>query len=255
MYPYIELNKISYSYNCLDGETNVLNNISFDVKHGEFVVIVGPSGCGKSTLLSIIAGLLKPHSGEIIFKDSKGNTTSPPHIGYMLQRDHLFEWRNTFENIMLGPEIQHIKNDNVVTSVNNMLQAYGLQSFSNARPSALSGGMRQRAALIRTLALSPDILLLDEPFSALDYQTRLNVIEDIYGIIKSKGITTIHVTHDISEAISVADRIIVMSHRPTAIAKIVDVNMFNCDTPHSPLAARNAPAFKQYFNQIWNLLQ
>ncbi len=237
----LELKNVDYTYHTPQGETNALSNISLSIKDGEFISIVGPSGCGKSTLLSIIAGLLKPSSGTIEFGGQ--------NIGYMLQKDHLFEWRTIYKNVTLGLEIQKKLDKPHIENVNNMLSTYGLERFKNARPSELSGGMRQRAALIRTLALEPDLLLLDEPFSALDYQTRLQVCDDIYGIIKKEGKTAILVTHDLSEAISIGGRVVVLSKRPGTIKKIIDL-----DYPEeysTPFLARNAPEFKNYFNLVW----
>lgn len=172
---------------------------------GEFAAVVGPSGCGKSTLLSLICGLMKPQTGEILLNGEPvlGNS---PQIGYMLQHDHLFEWRTIYRNILLGPEISHTLNKEIREKAKSMLTQYGLKSFIHARPSQLSGGMRQRAALIRTLLPEPELLLLDEPFSALDYQTRLTVSDDIGQILRHSGKTALLVTHDLSEAISLSDR-------------------------------------------------
>lgn len=237
----LELNHVDYTYHTPQGETNALSDISLCIEDGEFLSIVGPSGCGKSTLLSIIAGLLPPSSGTIEFNGH--------NIGYMLQKDHLFEWRTIYKNVTLGLEIQKKLDKPHIENVNNMLETYGLERFKNARPSELSGGMRQRAALIRTLALEPDLLLLDEPFSALDYQTRLQVCDDIYGIIKKEGKTAILVTHDLSEAISIGGRVVVLTKRPGKIKKIIDINY--PEEFSSPFLARNAPEFKNYFNLVW----
>ena len=228
MEPILTLDHLSYAYHTLEGETKALSDISLSVKPGEFVAIVGPSGCGKSTLLSLIAGLLKPEEGEILL-NGKSLKESATNIGYMLQHDHLFEWRTIYHNILLG-----------------------LEKFADSRPSELSGGMRQRAALIRTLILEPDLLLLDEPFSALDYQTRLSVGDDIGQIIRDSGRTAVLVTHDLSEAISLADTIFILSKRPASIARIVPVTFsLASDTP---LKRRNAPEFKTYFNILWKEL-
>lgn len=252
MIPKLEVNGVSYSYHSLDGETLALDHISFDVSPGEFLAIVGPSGCGKSTLLSMLCGLTKPEGGTITI-DGVPLTKSPSAIGYMLQKDHLFEWRNIFSNISLGLEIQKRLDEPARQELLEMMAAYGLAGFEYAKPSELSGGMRQRAALIRTLALEPDLLLLDEPFSALDYQTRLSVCDDISSIIKSTSKTAILITHDLSEAISVADRVIVLSKRPGRIKAILP-------TPFGgeykrPLERRNAPEFSTYFNMVWKELQ
>ena len=183
MIPILTLADISFSYHELTGETLALQDISFTVNPGEFIAIVGPSGCGKSTLLSIIAGLLIPENGNLLLNDTP-LASSRSRIGYMLQKDHLFEWRTILGNVMLGLEIQKRSDAASKAKALELLKTYGLDAFADARPSQLSGGMRQRAALIRTLVLEPELLLLDEPFSALDYQTRLMVADDIWKIIK-----------------------------------------------------------------------
>ncbi|MCI8996813.1 MAG: ABC transporter ATP-binding protein [Lachnospiraceae bacterium] len=251
MNPLLTLSHISYSYHDVNGETLALSDISFSLEEGSFLAIVGPSGCGKSTLLSLICGLLEPSEGIITLheqplKEAKAN------IGYMLQKDHLFEWRTVYSNVTLGLEIQHRLDENSRRNVDAMLETYGLSAFRDSRPSQLSGGMRQRAALIRTLALEPDLLLLDEPFSALDYQTRLSVCDDIAGIIKREQKTAILVTHDLSEAISIADEVLVLSRRPGRVCRQVPIHFDMED--RTPLRARNAPEFKDYFNIIWKEL-
>lgn len=245
MIPILTLSDVCYSYHELTGETSALENISFTVNTGEFIAIVGPSGCGKSTLLSIIAKLHQPESGTI--------SSSCSQIGYMLQKDHLFEWRTVLSNVLLGLEIQNRLNDTSRAKALEMLKTYGLDSFADAKPSQLSGGMRQRAALIRTLVLEPELLLLDEPFSALDYQTRLKVADDIWKIIRKEQKTAILVTHDLSEAVSMADRILVLSARPGHLVKDVSVS-FPELSDDSPMNRRNAKEFKSYFNLIWKEL-
>lgn len=252
MIPKLEVNRVSYSYHSLDGETLALSDISFNVSAGEFVAIVGPSGCGKSTLLSMLSGLTKPEKGAI-FIDGTPFETSPEAIGYMLQKDHLFEWRNVLSNVSLGLEIQKRLDEPARLELMEMMSAYGLAGFEYAKPSELSGGMRQRAALIRTLALKPDILLLDEPFSALDYQTRLAVCDDISSIIRGAHKTAILVTHDLSEAISVADRIVVLTPRPGRVKDILTIQF-----PEGcvrPLDRRNCSEFSNYFNMVWKELK
>lgn len=209
------------------------------------------SPIGKSTLLSLIFGLLTPESGTILLhgKDVK---SSNEQIGYMLQKDHLFEWRSIYGNVTLGLELQKKRNWKTLERVDKMLKEYGLDPFRNARPSQLSGGMRQRAALIRTLATDPELLLLDEPFSSLDYQTRLTVCDDIFSIIKKEHKTAIMVTHDLSEAISVADRILVLSRRPAVLKRIVPITIKIPD--RTPMKTRSAPEFKDYFNLLWKEL-
>ena len=240
----LEVKNICKTYQAQNGEIEALRNISFDVKEGEYISIIGPSGCGKSTLLSISAGLENKTSGEI-YIDGK--------IGYMLQKDNLLEWRTIYKNVLLGLEIQK---ENTVENrkyVEELLKKYGLYEFKDKYPTQLSGGMRQRVALIRTLAIRPNILLLDEAFSALDYQTRLMVTEDIYKILKNENITALMVTHDISEAISMSDRVIVLSHRPAIVKKIYDID-FEMDN-RTPLNCREKPKFSQYFNLMWKELE
>lgn len=247
----LELKNIGYSYHDLSGETVALKDISLGVEEGEFVAIVGPSGCGKSTLLSIIAGLLKPEWGTITVNNPDG-TLQYPKVGYMLQRDHLFEWRTVYKNMVLGLEINHMLTEERLAYVDRLLRDYDLEKFKDKRPSELSGGMKQRAALIRTLALNPQLLLLDEPFSALDYQTRLMVSADICHLIRKTGKTMIIITHDLSEAISLADRVIILSGRPAVVKKELPIRLTLKDD--SPLAARKAPEFQYYFNSLWEEL-
>ena len=251
MDPLLTLQNICYSYHTPGGETPALENISFTVGEGEFIAIVGPSGCGKSTLLNLICGLVKPESGEILLRGEPVENARA-QTGYMLQKDHLFEWRTVYRNILLGLEIQHKCTPENLARADALLETYGLAAFKNSRPSELSGGMRQRAALIRTLVLDPDLLLLDEPFSALDYQTRLSVCDDIGIIIKKEKKTAVLVTHDLSEAISTADRVIVLSKRPGRIKRIVPIQLDMED--RTPFRSRSAPNFKDYFNQIWKEL-
>lgn len=247
----LELKNIGYSYHSLHGETNAIENISFGVRDGEFVAVVGPSGCGKSTLLSIIAGLLEPESGTIVVNNPDGSLHYP-RVGYMLQHDHLFEWRTVYKNVILGLEINHMLTEERLAYVNQLLSDYGLDKFRDKRPGELSGGMKQRAALIRTLALEPQLLLLDEPFSALDYQTRLMVSADICSLIRATGKTMIIITHDLAEAVSLADRVVVLSGRPARIKCELPIRLTPADD--SPLAARNAPEFNSYFNRLWEEL-
>ncbi len=242
----LEIRNLSYAYHTLHGETPVLDHISFSVRSGEFVAIVGPSGCGKSTLLSLICHLLQPDEGEILLQDKK-------KVGYMLQKDHLLEWRTTQKNIALGPEISHQTGGDLDGRIRRMLGKYGLSEFRTARPSQLSGGMRQRTALIRTLMMEPDLLLLDEPFSALDYQTRLSVSDDVWEILKKENKTALLITHDISEAISMADRIIILTARPSTVSGEFPVTL-TCPGKKTPLRSRSAPEFKDYFNLVWKEL-
>lgn len=252
MSPLLEISHLSYAYHSIDGETYALSDLNFQVEKGEFIAIVGPSGCGKSTLLSLISGLLQPENGTILL-DGRPISQTRANVGYMLQKDHLLEWRTIYQNVILGLEIQHKLTTENKLRIEQMLSNYGLEAFRNSRPSQLSGGMRQRAALIRTLAQNPDLLLLDEPFSALDYLTRISVCDDIYRILKKEEKTAILVTHDLSEAISVADRIIILSARPATIKKIVPVHLTLEE--RTPLSSRSAPEYKEYFNLIWKELK
>lgn len=251
--PILTLKNLNYSYHTLSGETKALENISFQIFPGEFVAIVGPSGCGKSTLLNIIAGQITNYTGALNFHGTPmrtlQNQSADLHIGYMLQHDHLFDWRTIYKNVCLGLEIKNVMTEENAEYILSLLKKYGLYDFKDKKPSQLSGGMRQRAALIRTLALNPELLLLDEPFSALDYQTRLQVSSDIGNIIRENGKTAILVTHNLSEAISLADKIIVLTKRPATIKRIVDVSLTITD--NSPLGYRTAPEFNEYFNEIW----
>ena len=240
----LEIKNLSHSYHNLEGETLALSQLSFSMSKGEFISIVGPSGCGKSTLLSLICGLMKPEEGTVELHGKQ--------MGYMLQKDHLLEWRSIYKNIVLGLEIRHMLTTETKQKVQDYLAQYGLADFSNARPSELSGGMRQRVALIRTLILEPDLLLLDEPFSALDYQTRLNVADDIGQIIRKEKRSAILVTHDLSEAISLGDKVYVLTQRPASIKRIIPLK-FDLEED-TPLHRRNAPEFKNYFNMVWKEL-
>jgi len=233
------LTKIYHSKN---GETLAIKDLNLNIKEGEFVAIVGPSGCGKSTLLSILCNLEKKTDGNIIFP--KQNLK----IGYMLQEDTLFPWLNILDNSILGLKIQKKLTKENKEKVLNLLETYGLKDFINKYPNNLSGGMRQRVALIRTLAIEPDILLLDEAFSALDYQTRLAVSDDVWKIIKKEKKTTIMITHDVAEAISMADRVIVLTSRPAKVKKIYNIEMKNKE---SPINNRKCPEFNKYYEQIW----
>nr|WP_092754349.1 ABC transporter ATP-binding protein [Hydrogenoanaerobacterium saccharovorans] len=247
----LRVQDIEEKYQAQNGEIKALENISFSMKKGEFMSIVGPSGCGKSTLLSIIAGLLKPTAGEVFVNGEKVTGVST-HIGYMLQKDNLLDWRTIYNNVMFGLEIRHRMTPENVQRAIHLLKTYGLYEFKDKYPSQLSGGMRQRVALIRTLAINPDILLLDEAFSALDYQTRLNVTNDVYRILKQEQVTTIMVTHDIPESISMGDRIMVLSARPATIKEILEIDFEDKD--RTPLSCRNSPKFGKYFDHIWKEL-
>ncbi len=247
----LEVKNISKKYQNQEGEVLALKNVNFRVKQGEFVSIIGPSGCGKSTLLSIIAGLEEKTTGEIYIEGEKVEGISPK-IGYMLQRDCLLEWKTVFSNTMFGLEVKGKKNTENKEYVEELLKKYNLYEFKDKYPSELSGGMRQRVALIRTLAVKPKILLLDEAFSALDYQTRIMVTNDIYSILRKEKITALIVTHDISEAISMSDRVLVLSKRPGTVKDIhkIDFEIEN----RTPINCRENPNFSRYFNTLWKEL-
>ena len=240
---------VNYFYQTKNDEIFALNNVNFTIEKQSFASLVGPSGCGKTTILSLTAGLLKPSSGEILLDgENKINTKK---IGYMFQKDFLFEWRSVWKNITLGIEIQHPKNkDEKLSFAEELLKKYDLYNFRNQKPRSLSGGMRQRVALIRTLALEPKLLLLDEPFSALDFQTRLSVCDDVYDIIKSEKKTALLVTHDISEAISMSDKIIVLSARPATVKDNIILNLEG----ETPLKKREDKSFARLFDKIWSEL-
>lgn len=247
----LNLTNVSLTYQTKQSETLALKDISLSIDKGEFVAIVGPSGCGKTTILSLISGILTPTSGSISIA---GNSVSNKSdlTGYMFQRDHLLNWRTIYKNVTLGLEIKKIKDRSYYDYAIGLLDKYGLSDFKKSFPNELSGGIRQRVALIRTLALKPEVLLLDEPFSALDFQTRLKVCDDVADIIKKENKTAILVTHDISEAISMADRIIILSERPAIIKKIVNIP-FSKDT--TPLKKRENPNFGKIFDTIWKEVQ
>ena len=237
----LEISHIKKDYITINGTTKAIKDISMQIEKGSIITLVGPSGCGKSTLLSILAGIDEQTSG-IITKDE--NTV----VGYMLQQDALFPWLTIYENAILGLKIKKIATKENKDYVKKLLQEYKLGDFLNAFPKELSGGMRQRVALIRTLALRPDILLLDEPFSALDYQSRLKISDDVYKIIKKENITAILVSHDISEAISMSDKVLVLSKRPCEIKNIYTINLTNKSTP---IENRKAKEFTSLYNDIW----
>lgn len=244
----VEIKNVYMNYHTLTAETVALRDISFSVESGDFISIVGPSGCGKSTLLNIISGLIKPSSGEILI-DGRVQDGYSNNIGYMFQKDQLFEWLTVFENVSIGLKIKRMMNKETKSKLEKLLRNYNLWEFRDHYPGQLSGGMRQKVALIRTLSLDPEVLLLDEPFSALDYQTRLNVSDEIYEIIKSEGKTAIMVTHDIAEAVSMSSKVVVLSKRPAIIKKIVKLGFDGENL--TPLKCREHDKFRVYFNDIW----
>ena len=247
----LKLENICKTYQAKNGENEALINVNLSINEVEFESIIGPSGCCKSTILSITAGLEKKSSGKIYIDGIETEDVSSK-IGYMLQRDSLLEWRTIYNNVLFGLEITHRKTKENEEYVRELLKKYNLYEFKDKYPTQLSGGMRQRVALIRTLAIRPEILLLDEAFSALDYQTRMMVTKDIYNILKNENITTLMVTHDISEAISMSDKVIVLTKRPATVKKIetIDFEMENRD----PMNCRKSSKFSKYFDSLWKEL-
>lgn len=235
----LKIENIRKTYYTVEKEVKAVDNFSLELEKGDFVALVGPSGCGKSTILSILSGLEKEDCGDI---EKSGN------IGYMLQTDALFDWLTILDNCLLGLKIQNKLTDDNKQYVINLLEKYGLKDFINSYPNHLSGGMRQRVALIRTLATKPDILLMDEPFSALDYQSRLAISEDVYKILKEEEKSIIMVTHDIAEAISMCDKVVVLSKRPCNVKKIFNIIF---DSKSTPIENRKEIKFSSYYDQIW----
>lgn len=242
MKPILRIRNLKKNYQDLDGEVEALGGIDLDVYEGELLSIVGPSGCGKTSLLSVLSNLEEKSNGNIEFENENIK------IGYMLQKDALFPWRTILENCLIGLEIQNNLTEETKNKVIELLNTYGLGDFMNKYPSSLSGGMRQRVALIRTLAIDPDILFLDEPFSALDYLTRIYLSEDVYQIIKKEGKTAILVTHDLAEAVSLSDRVAVLSKRPAIVKKVYNIDIPNKSTP---IENRKKKEFHEYYDQIW----
>lgn len=247
----LEVRDLNLTYHTKEFETKALNNLSFSMNTGDFVSLVGPSGCGKTTILSLIAGLLSPSCGEILFEGKKLSGISQ-EVGYMFQQDNLFDWLTVENNVLFGLRLQKKLTEETKAFALGLLEKYGLKDFSKHYPSELSGGMRQRVALIRTLATSPRLLLLDEPFSALDYQTRLNIQNEVHKIIKDENKTAILVTHDISEAIAMADKVLILTSRPAEIKQNLQLNF---PSHLTPFERRHNEHFSDYFNQIWEELK
>ncbi len=245
----IRADALSYTYLTRKGETVALQNLSLAVREGEFCSIVGPSGCGKSTLLALIAGLIAPTEGQILLDGARVRGPDG-RVGILLRKDHLFDWRTVLQNAELGLEILGKSTAEARRQAHQLLQAYGLAGFESSYPYQLSGGMRQRVALIRTLATNPEILLLDEPFSALDYQTKLILEREVHGIIRAHGKTALLVTHDIEEAVSMSDRVIVLSGRPAKVKNVYDIAL-SVAGERSPMTSRDAAEFRTYCKAIW----
>ena len=237
----LDIKNLSKKYHTPKGEIFAIKNISLTVYQGEILGIVGSSGCGKSTLLNILAGLDKPTSGTI--------SNDSLSYSYMLQSDALLPWLTVLENACLGLDLKKIKTKENIEYAKSLLIDFGLESFLDAYPTSLSGGMKQRAALVRTLATKPDIILLDEPLSALDYVTRLTITDDIYDLLKASGVTTILITHDIAEVISLCNRVVVLSKRPTTIKNVYDIELEN---PDMPSTNRKDKEFIKYYEKIWS---
>lgn len=253
--PKVEFHRVNLHYFSDEGETHAVKDMSFSVAKGEFVSIVGRSGGGKSTLLSLLSGLMHPTSGQVLI-DGKPVKGPSPQVGFMLQQDTLFEWRTILENALLGPEIRGMDMDAARDRAERILTSYGLGQFLHHKPGQLSGGMRQRAALGRTMCMEPDILLLDEPFSALDFQTRLSIAEEIGDIIRREGKTAILVTHDIPEAIALADRVVVLSPRPGRLKSVHETTFPSVGpTRPSSVDARETAEFRDYYHTIWTEME
>jgi NitT/TauT family transport system ATP-binding protein len=245
----LETRNASMTFNTgTSGEVVVFQGISFELHEGEILAIVGPSGCGKSTLFNIIAGLLDPSSGAV-YVDGERVDGARGHVGYMLQKDLLLPWRTVLDNVTLGLEVRGVDSALARERAGALIKSYGLAGFESAKPNALSGGMRQRVAFMRTLALDPKVILLDEPFSSLDFQTRLVLQGDVKRIIRDRNKSAILVTHDIGEAIAMADRILVLSHRPSTVKSIYDIDLGVAED--DPIALRRSARFNDHFDAIW----
>ena len=236
----LELKNITKKFHTLNGEVFAVKDISLNIKKNEIIGIVGSSGCGKSTLLNIISGLEKATSGEI--------NNESLNFSYMLQSDALLPWLNVLDNACLGLELKGLKTKENIEYAQQLLANFGLENFLEAYPNNLSGGMKQRVALVRTLATKPDVILLDEPLSALDYVTRLTICDDIYQLLKSTNVTAILISHDIPECVSLCDRVVVLSQRPCQIKNIYEINFENKLTPSE---TRKDKMFGHYYNLIW----
>lgn len=252
MPPVVELRSVSHAYLEDRSASLALDQISLVIEKGEFVSLVGPSGCGKTTLLSIISGLLKPSNGEVLVNGSTVSGPSP-HIGYMLQQDYLFPWRTILENSLLGLELTGRLRSEDRDKTAALLAEMGLKGKESSLPGQLSGGMRQRVALVRTLATDPELLLLDEPFSALDYQIKLQLEDLVSETLRSRGKTALLVTHDLSEAIAVSSRVVLMGRNPGRIRRVFDIPRNIADTP--PLYARDQPGFAELFHTVWREME
>jgi NitT/TauT family transport system ATP-binding protein len=247
----VELTNVSQYFVTKTRVVQALSGLSFAIRDGEFVSLVGPSGCGKSTCLGLISGVVSPTSGAVMV-DRAAVAGPNRHVGYMLQKDLLMPWRTILENVIYGLQIRRVPRKDAIDRGLAALKRYGLDGFADRYPRELSGGMRQRAALIRTLLLEPEIVLLDEPFSALDFQTRLLIEEDVRRILSRERKTVLLITHDIAESIAMSDRVLVMTNRPGRIKAEFAIELSSGHD--SPLRAREAPEFSTYFTRIWQEL-
>ena len=247
----LSIRDLNLIYHSPKSETHAIKDLNLELSSGEFISIVGPSGCGKTTILSLVAGILTPTTGKVLIKGEEIKSISSK-TGYMFQRDNLFEWLNIWKNVTIGLSFKKRKTPENLEYARTLIEKYGLSGFEKHYPSELSGGMRQRVALIRTLCLRPELLLLDEPFSALDYQTRLTVQDDVHKIIKTEKKTAILVTHDISEAIAMSTKIIILTKRPGTIKNIIELDF---DSELTPFERRKQKNFNRYFNEVWRDLE
>jgi NitT/TauT family transport system ATP-binding protein len=244
---------LSHGFSAADGSmTTIFDRLNIQVGEAEIISIVGRSGAGKTTLFNLISGLLRPQSGEI--RVGARPDGSPGRIAYMLQKDLLLPWRSVLKNTLLGIELHRPVRSSDVERARNMLERYGLGAVADAHPHALSGGMRQRAALTRTLLVDPTLVLLDEPFSALDYETRLMLEDDVMGLRDSFGTSVVLVTHDIEEAIAMSDRVIVLGGRPARVEEDIRIDLTIAGLRNA-VSAREAPEFRKYHAQIWAALR
>jgi NitT/TauT family transport system ATP-binding protein len=250
---FLTLQSISHAYFSKDSATTALENVSLSLEEGEFISFLGPSGCGKTTLLSIIAGLFAPTSGILFLNNQPLQAKNDHSIGYMLQQDYLFPWKTIEDNVTLGLKLLNNQDTKAYENAIQLLHEVGLEGVEKHYPRQLSGGMRQRAALARTLAVDPKILLLDEPFSSLDYQTKLKLEDSVCSTLKSYGKTAVLVTHDIGEAIAMSDRIYLFAARPGRIYQVFDVPKELQEL--APFQARNHPLYSSLFQTIWKELE
>ncbi len=247
----VSVDHVTHYYFSKSKAVQALKDVSFSVEEGEFISILGPSGCGKSTILSLLANIIHPTEGKITL-NGQPISTLEDSIGYMLQQDYLFPWKTIMDNVLLGPKVKKTMKSSSRKEAEKMLEEVGLHDISESFPDALSGGMRQRVALVRTLITDPEVLLLDEPFSALDYVTKLTLEDAVSELLAAYKKTTVLVTHDIGEAISMSDRIVIMNANPGSIRRIYEVP-FELRNER-PFNVRRHPKYQRIFDSIWNEL-